>query len=125
MILNLHRIEVSEAYIRGVMTLESVPIWATLELPWRDNARQISCIPTGLYSIMRRDSLKFGKCLAVRGVPNRDGILIHAGNTVKDTHGCILVGEVYIPNGIAQSREGLKRLLETVGDYGEVSIKIH
>jgi hypothetical protein len=64
----------------------------TLELPWLNNQHQISCILPGVYDLELWNSEKFGKCLHVRMVPDRDAILIHKGNFNKDTHGCILVG---------------------------------
>lgn len=64
----------------------------TLEPPWKDNRRNESCIPAGRYSVEPRSSQKFGDHLLVTGVPDRDLILIHAGNRPTDTEGCILVG---------------------------------
>lgn len=46
----------------------------------------------GRYKLAPRLSPKFGRTWQVKDVPGRDQILIHAGNTQKDTHGCILVG---------------------------------
>jgi len=73
----------------------------TLELPWRDNQRQISCIPPGVYDVDIRLSNKYGRVYWVRKVPNRTYILIHSGNYAGDkskgfkTHvmGCILLGK--------------------------------
>ena len=31
----------------GVLIKDGVPLCVTLELPWRDNERSISCIPEG------------------------------------------------------------------------------
>lgn len=72
----------------------------TLELPWRDNRRSLSCIPLGSYPVDWSHSGKFGKCYRLRDVPERSGILIHSGNFAGDktlglkTHveGCILLG---------------------------------
>ena len=64
----------------------------TLELPWRENQKQVSCIPAGQYQIALYNSVKFGPCFQVLDVPGRDAILIHAGNYNRDTHGCILPG---------------------------------
>ncbi len=64
----------------------------TLELPWLDNQPQISCIPEGVYTCKRFNSAKFGETFHVCDVPGRSGILFHAGNTAKDTRGCILLG---------------------------------
>jgi hypothetical protein len=72
----------------------------TLELPWHDNKRQISCIPSGDYFCDIRVSPKFGQVYWVKDVPDRDCILIHSGNWAGDTsknfksnvYGCILVG---------------------------------
>jgi len=73
----------------------------TLELPWRDNQRSISCIPPGEYKVIQRASPKYGKIYWVTEVPNRSYILIHSGNYAGDvskgykTHvnGCILLGQ--------------------------------
>ena len=64
----------------------------TLELPWKDNQNNLSCIPKGSYKLELFNSVKFGKCLHVLNVQGRDGILIHKGNYNRDTHGCILPG---------------------------------
>lgn len=73
----------------------------TLELPWRDNQRQVSCIPAGEYDVEMRLSNKYGRIYWVRKVPNRTYILIHSGNYAGDksknfkSHvmGCILLGK--------------------------------
>ena len=75
----------------------------TLELPWRDNQRQISCIPPGEYNVEMRLSNKYGRVYWVRKVPNRTYILIHSGNYAGDVSknfkshvmGCILLGKVH------------------------------
>jgi hypothetical protein len=72
----------------------------TLELPWRYNKKNISCIPQGTYPCNIRVSPKFGKVYWVKNVPDRDFILIHSGNWAGDTrkgfktnvYGCILLG---------------------------------
>lgn len=64
----------------------------TLELPWKDNQRQKSCIPTGEYNVIARTSQKFAKHYHIQDVPNRDYILIHTGNYHTQILGCILVG---------------------------------
>lgn len=64
----------------------------SLELPWKDNKRNISCIPKGTYTCKLTNSIKYGKVYKVLDVPGRTGILIHAGNYNKDTQGCILLG---------------------------------
>ena len=64
----------------------------TLERPWIFNERKVSCIPTGKYLVKRHVSPKFGQCLKVQDVKGRSDILIHSGNVVNDTLGCILVG---------------------------------
>ena len=69
----------------------------TLENPWLDNQRNISCIPEGRYKVRlrlpRESATRDYLHLLVQDVPNRDYILFHIGNTAKDTSGCILVGQ--------------------------------
>jgi hypothetical protein len=76
----------------GVLSIDGMPRMVTLEEAWRDNQRQISCIPEGDYTIKRHRSPKFGETFIVQNVPGRSHILFHAGNTDEDTLGCILVG---------------------------------
>lgn len=64
----------------------------TLELPWKDNERRVSCIPIGTYKLKLHTSPKFGQCYWVKDVPNRDAILIHPANYTRQLLGCIAVG---------------------------------
>lgn len=64
----------------------------TLEEPWKENQRNISCIPTGVYRCTPHNGTRFKDVWRLESVPGRSAILIHAGNTTKDIEGCILVG---------------------------------
>lgn len=69
----------------------------TLELPWRDNRPQRSCIPPGTYRCQIVRSPKFGRVYNVTNVPGRSAVLIHSANLAGDVemgyttqlHGCI------------------------------------
>ena len=80
----------------GELFLNGERICDTLENPWQDNQRNISCIPEGVYDVRlrlpRESATRDYMHLLVKDVPNRDYILLHIGNTAKDTSGCILVG---------------------------------
>jgi Family of unknown function (DUF5675) len=95
----------------------------TLELPVKDGLPG-SAIPPGKYLIQMLPSPKFemstdpwvlqyaGNIPHVLGIPNRSNILIHFGNTAKDTEGCILVGQESGDNFIAHSRPAFAALWE-------------
>jgi hypothetical protein len=65
----------------------------TLELPWKDNQRRVSCIPQGTYKAVKHRSPKFGNSIWIKDVPNRSEILIHPANYVRQLLGCIAVGK--------------------------------
>jgi hypothetical protein len=97
---NLFRLKRSDQGTEGLLVYGDFEC-KTLELPWRDNQPQISCIPAGTYDVEIRLSNKYGRIYWVRKVPNRTYILIHSGNYAGDeskgfkTHvmGCILLGK--------------------------------
>tara|TARA_B100000809_G_C14953137_1_gene464634 strand:+ start:413 stop:808 length:396 start_codon:yes stop_codon:yes gene_type:complete len=62
----------------------------TIELPWLENRRNISCIPEGTYEIKARFSEKLKQHLILQQVQNRSLILMHpANNALKELQGCI------------------------------------
>lgn len=65
----------------------------TLELPDRDNKKNISRIPAGTYTVKKRKSKRFGEHFHVLDVEGRSLILIHVGNYYRQTEGCILIGQ--------------------------------
>lgn len=67
----------------------------TLELPWKGNQRNISCIPAGTYTVEKRFTPARGNHFHILNVPGRSSILIHSGNYYSHTLGCILVGEKF------------------------------
>jgi hypothetical protein len=64
----------------------------TLELPWKDNKKEISCIPEGRYHGEPNDTKKYPDTYRVLEVDGRTDILIHSGNYPRHTLGCILTG---------------------------------
>jgi hypothetical protein len=73
---------------------------ATLELPWKDNLPNVSCIPPGIYRTVIAWSNRYRRLMPrLLDVPGRSGILIHNGKTAADTHGCVLVGMRFLPDG--------------------------
>ena len=97
-IVRIKRIDKSDKQILGRLSVlngrDLVYTCHTLEKPFRGNKKRISAIPSGNYNVVKRVSPKFGLCFHVLDVPNRKYILIHAGNYVSQTLGCILVGSV-------------------------------
>lgn len=99
-IANLCRMKRSDQGTRGILFFEDFNC-PTLELPWRENHRNVSCIPAGDYKVKIRISPRYGQVYWVTEVPNRSFILIHSGNWAGDvkkgykTHvnGCILLGQ--------------------------------
>lgn len=119
---------------RGVLLLNGEPEASTLELPWKDNEQRVSCIPEGRYSLSRTinrttaGGLQIVETYEVLDVPNRSGILFHIGNTVKDSNGCILIGNGYgyideVP-AIVGSRAGFNRLIEITKSFGRLDLEI-
>lgn len=108
---NLHR-------TFGVLIGAFGPFAVTLEDPWNQNRRNISCIPPGNYVCQRVNSPKFGDTFEVTKVPGRSHILFHKGNTEEDTHGCILVGEEF---GVIRGEPGI---LASGRGYGEFMEKM-
>lgn len=74
----------------GEIFLNGKKVCSTIELPWKENRRLVSCIPEGKYALAKRYSLRFGWHLLVKDVPDRSYILIHAyNNALKESKGCI------------------------------------
>lgn len=67
----------------------------TLEPPWKGNKKNISCIPEKEYDVIPHDSPKYGRCLLIKDVPNREFILFHWLNLYTETEGCIGVGNSF------------------------------
>lgn len=55
-----------------------------IELPWRNNLRQRSCIPPGVYTCAMVQSPRFGRVYGVCDVPGRSNVLIHSANLAGD-----------------------------------------
>lgn len=88
--LNLKRIDKGERGTNGLIVYNGTVLCSTIERPWINNQRRISCIPEGTYELQKRHSEKFGWHLWVKDVPGRDLILIHPANdAMKELNGCI------------------------------------
>lgn len=101
----------------------------TLELPYRDNKRRVSCIPCGVYNVVKRVSKKYGNHFHILNVENRDYILIHAANFVRQLLGCVAVGDSFkdIDNNglkdVTNSKATLKKLLSIMPNEFKIEIK--
>lgn len=101
--ITLVRTETGDEGTFGVLNIPGFPeSWLTGELPDRNNAPNVSCIPEGTYKCVWCYSPRFKrKMYVLEGVPKRAGIRIHSANFCgdkekgykKQLHGCIALGE--------------------------------
>ena len=76
--------------VNGLLQFQGQILCSTIELPWRDNLPQISCIPEGKYRIAKRHSPRFGWHFEIEAVSGRNSILFHPANDAeKELRGCI------------------------------------
>ena len=87
----------------------------SLELPWKNNSRRISCIPEGKYECVWHNSPKFGWVYLVKDVPDRTHILFHPGNHPANTWGCILLGKTRGVNRVWNSRQAIQEFTRILG----------
>lgn len=88
----------------------------------------ITAIPRGTYEITldvvspKYSKVQFykdvcnGKVPRLKNVKGFDGILIHAGNTDKDSSGCLLVGQNKVKGQVVNSKETFKQLYKLLQD---------
>jgi|TARA_B110000238_G_scaffold191773_1_gene226332 hypothetical protein len=102
----------------GKLYLDGEYICETLELPWVDNKKSISCIPKGSYKVRFRyaeESASYNYThLLVKDVLNRSYILFHIGNRTKDSRGCILTGKTRGKNFVGLSRKAHKIMMDSL-----------
>jgi hypothetical protein len=107
----------------GELFLNGERFCDTLELPYRDNQRSISCIPAGEYKVRlrlpRESATRDYIHLLVKDVKDRSHILFHRGNTAKDTRGCILVGQGTQQDIVHNSTLAMDLLIKEIINLGE------
>ena len=138
--LHLKRAYCGERYTIGHITIEDDPFKCdSIERPVRDKNRNgkfdngekkikgDTAIPFGRYEItMRVISPAYskkktfawteGRMPRLLDVPEFDGVLIHTGNTEKDSSGCIIVGENKVKGHVINSIATFKRLWRILND---------
>ena len=150
--LELKRIAKKDKYTIGHLYINNKYFCDTLEDPDRGltstmslteiKAKKIkgdTAIPTGTYKITldvvspkysnfsKYPYVKFcgGKMPRLLNIPGYEGVLIHAGNTQKDTEGCLLVGLNKVVGKVINSQVTWKKLYEILQkDKNNLSITI-
>jgi hypothetical protein len=106
----------------------TILIFDTLELPFKENKWAVSCIKTGVYVVKRKTSYRHGQCFELQNVLGRSNILIHKGNFNSDTKGCILIGNGFkdinldkMPD-LLNSKLAMNNLLRTLNTCTTIEI---
>tara|TARA_R110001583_G_scaffold45737_1_gene143755 strand:+ start:1439 stop:1858 length:420 start_codon:yes stop_codon:yes gene_type:complete len=118
----------SEKSTIGELFLNGERICDTLENPWLDNQRNISCIPEGEYKVRlrlpRESATREYIHLLIKDVPNRDFILVHRGNYPSQTQGCVLVGLSSEQDVVHNSTLAMDLLIKELIHLGAVNINL-
>jgi hypothetical protein len=147
--LNIKRIARRETYTVGRLYIDGKYFCDTLEDKDRGlrqdmpvaviratKRKGITAIPTGRYRItLAVQSPKFSKRATYQfcngylprliNVPGYDGVLIHSGNTARDTEGCLLVGKNTQVGKVLDSRKTFIELYDRLlGAKDDIYIKI-
>jgi len=112
----------------GELFLNGERMCDTLENPWVNNKKNVSCIPRGEYKVRlrlpRESATRDYLHLLVEDVENRSYILFHIGNTPKDTKGCVLVGLGSQQDVVSNSRLAMDLLIKEIVNLGGENINL-
>jgi heme-degrading monooxygenase HmoA len=117
--LRLERLDREPAYTSGRLLVDEVFECWVLEDPVREGPKVHgeTAIPEGTYAVLLTFSNRFQKVMPqIMDVPGFEGIRIHAGNTVEQTEGCLLVGNKRAGATIIDSRAAYKALFNKLQD---------
>jgi len=107
----------------GELFLNGEKFCDTLELPWKNNEKSVSCIPHGVYKarlrLPRESATRNYIHILVKDVPDRSYILFHRGNTAKDSRGCVLVGFINKQNSLKNSTLAMDLLIKEIINLGD------
>lgn len=136
----LKRIALRPTYTIGHLFIDGAKFCDTVEDKVRDTNKDgdlldegeqkvygETAIPYGRYKItLKVQSPRFsnraiyafckGYLPRLLNVPHFEGVLIHIGNSAKDSGGCILVGENKVVGGVVNSTATFKRLYERLSE---------
>lgn len=123
----LQRIETGDQGTFGQLVARGLAFFSG-ELPWRNNAPSISCVPPGTYRCIFTNSPRFGRALYLLAPTDpRTGIRVHPANLMGDSgkglrcqlNGCIALGEklgwIAGQKAVLLSAPAVRRLEEAFG----------
>ena len=127
----LERVYMNTQTLGSIYDPQGNLVCKTMELPWKDNQRRISCIPEGVYKVRKelpKPTRNHGH-FRLLNVPGRDGILIHRITYVSGLKGCIGTGGRFhdfnkdgVPD-MADSSAKLEWMYQNLPDEFELEIK--
>ena len=121
---HLYRLHDNNLRTVGTLIYNESLTYSTLELPWRNNEKNVSCIPPGKYKGISQWHSDLGPVIKLLNVPERKDILIHRGKNTSDTIGCILVGTSYCRSGLKNTTKAITDIFHFWHKDGEI-LKIY
>lgn len=100
-IVEIYRLHQDENQTSGICVIydkDGFPLFSALSLErgWRNNETNISCVPSGVYTLKHEYSDRFKKYLwELKDVPNRTECKFHSANYWFQLNGCISLGLKY------------------------------
>jgi len=112
------------------MSMPDGESFATVERPWLNNAKNVSCIPEGVYVCGHRKYHAGGyDAIEVKNVPDRTYIMCHIGNYVRNSNGCILINREHGATGSGEwcgvnSTKAFNRFMSLLKGKDSLSLRI-
>ena len=108
----------------GTLTFDD-KTFVTVEPPWLDNQRNVSCVPEGFYTCKRYSSKRYPSTFEITNVEDRSYIVFHAGNTAKDSEGCIILGTM-LGGGqnVLNSKKAMAEFMSDMEDVNSFELQI-
>ena len=138
--LELKRIALRDAYTIGKLYIDGVYFCDTIEDKVRDlnkngvfdngefKVKGETAIPYGTYEVVWAYSPRFKRYTPrLLNVNSFAGVLIHGGNTARDTEGCIILGQNKVKGKVINSKEFVNKLYQIIKNAcqkGKVTIEV-